>query len=253
MFFFSPLEQFCVIPLISFLYFSNIFVLTNVNLFLILVLGVSVLFLVLSLFSSTLIPNLYQSLIELLYLFVHNFSFEVLGFKSYYFLSYIFTLFFFVLSSNLLGLIPYSFTLTSQLIITFSIGFGSFFGLNWIGFREHGLHLLSFFLPRGAPDILIPFLVLIEIISYIFRLFSLSIRLFANMFAGHTLLNILAGFSIMLSSESNFITFFSWLIALIPLIVVFFVMGLELGIAFLQAYVFTILFCLYLNDALFLH
>ena len=105
----------------------------------------------------------------------------------------------------------------------------------------------------SAPIALAPFLVLIEIISYVFRLFSLSIRLFANMFAGHTLLNILAGFSIMLFPGITYIGFFPWLGSVIPLVVVFAVMGLELGIAFLQAYVFTILTCLYLNDALVLH
>lgn len=252
-FFFSPLEQFDVLPLFSFFNSSKFFVVTNVNFFLVVVLGIAFLFLFMSFFSSTLIPNAYQSLVEQLYSFVYGFSRESLGPVCDQYFSYLFTLFFFVLSSNVLGLVPYSFTLTSQLVVTFCLGFGSFFGLNWIGIRRHGLHMLSFFLPKGAPIALAPFLVLIEIISYVFRLFSLSIRLFANMFAGHTLLNILAGFSIMLFPGITFIGFFPWLGSVIPLLVVFAVMGLELGIAFLQAYVFTILTCLYLNDALVLH
>ena len=252
-FFFSPLEQFDVLPLFSFFHSSKFLVITNVNFFLFVVLSISFSFLFLSFFSSTLVPNAYQSLVEQLYSFVYGFSRESLGAVCDQYFSYLFTLFFFVLSSNVLGLVPYSFTLTSQLVVTFCLGFGSFFGLNWIGIRKHGLHLLSFFLPKGAPIALAPFLVLIEIISYVFRLFSLSIRLFANMFAGHTLLNILAGFSIMLFPGVTFIGFFPWLGSIIPLVVVFAVMGLELGIAFLQAYVFTILTCLYLNDALVLH
>ena len=252
-FFFSPLEQFEVLPLFSFLNSYKFFVVTNVTFFLVIVLSISFLFLLLSFFSSTLVPNVYQSLVEQVYNFVYGFSSESLGPVCDKYYSYLFTLFFFVLASNILGLVPYSFTLTSQLVVTFSLGFGSFFGLNWIGIRKHGLHLLSFFLPKGAPIALAPFLVLIELISYVFRLFSLSIRLFANMFAGHTLLNILAGFSIMLFPGLTVIGFFPWLGSIIPLVVVFAVMGLELGIAFLQAYVFTILTCLYLNDALVLH
>jgi F-type H+-transporting ATPase subunit a len=146
-------------------------------------------------------------------------------------------------------MIPYCFTVTSHIIITFGFGMATFIGINIIAFREHGLHFLSFFVPKEAPAALVPFLVLIEFISYIFRVLSLSIRLFANMMAGHTLLKILAGFGwAMLSAGGIF-----YILSLFPVLVVFLLIGLELGIAILQAYVWTVLVCIYLNDAINLH
>lgn len=249
---FSPLEQFEVL-IIFYIGFGNLFVITNINIFLILIFSFIILFSYISLKNITLISNQFYSIFEILYSFVYSFSFESLGKKTNTFFTFLFTIFFFVLLSNMFGLIPYSFTLTSQFVITFFLGFISFFGLNFIGFKIHGLHFFSFFLPQGAPLLLAPFLVLIEIISYVFRVFSLSIRLFANMFAGHTLLYILSGFSIMLAPKTKIISFFSWFICIIPIFVVFLVMWLELSISFLQAYVFTVLTCLYLNDAIQLH
>lgn len=146
-------------------------------------------------------------------------------------------------------MIPYSFTVTSHIIVTFGLSLSIFIGVTIIGFYTHRIHFFSILLPSGTPLALSFFLVVIELISYIARAFSLAIRLFANLMSGHSLLKILAGFAwTMLSIGGIF-----YLLSLIPLIVVFAVTGLEVGIAMLQAYVFTILTCLYLNDAIHLH
>jgi len=146
-------------------------------------------------------------------------------------------------------MVPYTFTVTSHIIFTFSLGMTTFIGLNIIGLRQHGLHFFSLFLPPGAPLALAPLLVPIELISYVFRVVALSVRLFANMMAGHTLLKILATFAWkMLSIGGIFL-----IIQLFPLAVIIAITGLELAIAFLQAYVWTTLTCLYLSDALNLH
>lgn len=151
---------------------------------------------------------------------------------------------------NLIGMIPYSFTITSAFSITLFLSLGFFIGVNIIGCLIHGTDILNLFLPGGAPLPIVPFLIIIEIISYFARIFSLSIRLFANMMSGHTLLKILIGFSWnMFNCGSKLII----LLALIPFFIVFVITGLELAIAFLQAYVFTVLICIYLNDVFAFH
>lgn len=238
----SPLEQFEVVPLLPF----NI---TNSTIFTILAITTFTLFLYFGTYNSTLVPNRWQTVAELLYGFVYDIISDTLGDKGVRYFPFIFVTFTFILSCNLLGMIPYTFTVTSHIIITFSLGLATFAGINIIAFRTHGLHFLSFFLPKEAPLALAPFLVMLEFVSYIFRVFSLSIRLFANMMAGHSLLKILAGFAwTMLSLGSIF-----YILHLFPLAVVFALTGLEFGIAFLQAYVWTVLVCIYLNDALALH
>mgnify|MGYP001810232380 FL=1 len=150
---------------------------------------------------------------------------------------------------NILGMVPYTFTVTSNIIFTFSLGMTTFIGLNIIGLKQHGLHFFSLFLPPGAPLALAPLLVPIELISYVFRVVALSVRLFANMMAGHTLLKILATFAWkMLSVGGIFL-----IIQLFPFAIIIAITGLELAIAFLQAYVWTTLTCLYLSDAINLH
>ena len=161
--------------------------------------------------------------------------------KKYF--PFVLTLFVFILFCNLLGLVPYAFTPTSHIIVTFAMAFTVFLGVTFIGFARHGAHFVSFFVPKGVPFVLLLLLVPIEIISYFIRPFSLSIRLFANMLAGHTMLKVFGGFVVMLGIIGG------W--APLAFIVVF--TGLEFLIAFLQAYVFAILTCLYLNDAIHLH
>jgi len=199
--------------------------------------------------NRKIIPTRKQAFAESIYEFVLNLVNENVGEKGNKYFPLIFVIFIFILTCNLLGMIPYSFTVTSHIIVTFFLSLSIFIGVTIIGFAHHGIHFFSFFLPAGAPVVLGPFLVVIELISYISRAFSLAIRLFANMMSGHSLLKILAGFAwTMLSVGGIF-----YVIHLVPLIIVFIITGLEIGIAMLQAYVFTVLTCIYLNDSINLH
>ena len=146
-------------------------------------------------------------------------------------------------------MVPYSFTLTSHLIVTFTLALTIYIGFNIIGIQKHKLNFLSLLLPSGASLALVPILVPIELVSYIFRVISLPVRLFANMMAGHTLLKVIAGFAWAMLNSNIFIFFAHF----IPLFLLVILVGLELGVAIIQAYVFTILTCMYINDALNLH
>lgn len=146
-------------------------------------------------------------------------------------------------------MVPYSFTLTSQLILTFFLALTIFIAVNIIGLQKHKLNFFNLFLPSGADLMLAPLLIPIEIVSYIFRLISLPVRLFTNMMAGHTLLKVIAGFAWSLSRIGNILIIFHF----IPLILLIILIGLEFGVAIIQAYVFTILTCIYINDVLHLH
>lgn len=161
----------------------------------------------------------------------------------------LFHIFLLIFLSNYFGMIPFSLTITSHLIVTFYIALSVFFGINYFLIKYKKLSLFELFLPNGTPLVISPFLILIELISYIARVFSLSIRLFANMMAGHTLLAILSIFFIKILVSGSFFTFLS----LMPGIVIFLVMILESCISFLQAYVFLMLICIYINDVFHLH
>jgi len=245
----SPLEQFEIIPLWQF-GLGERFAFTNSSFYLV------VIFLTICglmyngiIQRPMLIPNRWQSVIEMTYEFVIDMVNDNIGKKGEKYFPFIYVSFIFLVMSNLIGMIPYCFTVTSHLIITAGFGLATFIGINIVAFREHGLHFFSFFVPKEAPIALVPFLILIEFISYVFRVVSLSIRLFANMMAGHTLLKILAGFGwAMLSAGGIF-----YVLSLFPVLIVFLLIGLELGIAILQAYVWTVLVCIYLNDAINLH
>jgi len=186
--------------------------------------------------------NLYQFLLKLVTDNIH-------GKEASKYFPFIYSLFLFILMSNLIGMIPYSFTITSHIVVTFGFSFTIFIAVTLIGLSKHGFHFFSFFVPAGAPKFLIPFLVIIEIVSYFSRAFSLGIRLFANMMSGHSLLKILAGFSFSMIQIGGIF----YIVQLVPLVIVFIVTGLELGVALLQAYVFAVLTCMYLNDAINLH
>ena len=189
-----------------------------------------------------LVPGRWQSIAELSYLFVANMVRDTVGSEGRGYFPFIFTLFLFVLAGNMLGMIPYGFTYTSHIIVTFTMAAVIFVGVTVIGFIKHGVHFFGFFLPPGTPLLMAPLAVPIEAISYFSRPISLSVRLFANMLAGHTLMKVFAGFIVSLG-----------VFGFVPFLFVFALTGLELLIAFLQAYVFTVLTCLYLNDALHLH
>nr|ANY30730.1 ATPase subunit 6 [Thalassia hemprichii] len=200
------------------------------------------------------VPNAWQSLVELIYDFVLNLVNEQIGglsgnVKQKCFPCILVTLTF-LLFCNPQGMIPYSFTVTSHFLITLALSFSIFIGITIVGFQTNGLHFLSFLLPAGVPLPLAPFLVLLELISYCFRALSLGIRLFANMMAGHSLVKILSGFAWTMLYMNNL---FYLIGGLGPLFIVLALTGPELGVAILQAYVFTILICIYLNDATNLH
>lgn len=250
--FFSPLEQFAIIPLIPISISSNIFLsFTNSSLFMLLTISlVLLLFHLVTLNGGYLIPNAWQSLVEMIYEFVLNLVNEqISGPKTHRFFPLVFVTFTFLLFCNLIGMIPYSFTVTSHFVVTLGLSLSLFIGVTIVGFQTHGLHFFSFLLPQGVPLALAPFLVLLEFISYCFRALSLGIRLFANMMAGHSLVKILSGFAWTMLSVGGLIQFAS----IVPFLIVVALTGLELGVACLQAYVFTILICIYLNDAINLH
>jgi F-type H+-transporting ATPase subunit a len=238
----SPLHQFEVKTLIP-LRLGNIDLsFTNSALFM----GLAVIF-ILTLFFLALrkpkpVPGKLQSLIELSYEFIATLLEENTGTKGKKYLPFVFSIFLFVLVGNLLGLIPYSFTFTSQLILTFGLASLVFLVIVFVGIANHGAKFLQLFFPEGAPLFMAPLLVPIELISFLSRPVSLSVRLFANMMAGHTMLKVFALFTISLGV-------FGFSTVILNSILI----GFEFLVAFLQAYVFTVLTCLYLNDAIHLH
>lgn len=197
---------------------------------------------VLSTRRASLVPGRWQSIAEVSYEFVNDMVESNVGPEGLPYFPFVFTLFTFILLANLLGLIPYSYTVTGQIIITFALAAVVFIGVTTIGFIQHGLHFLRFFVPEGVPLLLLIILVPIEVLSYFIRPFTLSIRLFANMLAGHTMLGIFAGFAAVLG-----------IFAIFPIAIDVLLLALELLVATLQAYVFAILSCLYLNDAIHMH
>jgi F-type H+-transporting ATPase subunit a len=216
---------------------------TNASLFMI-ISSVAIL-LIFSLGSkkNSLLPNKIQLLAELSYTFVSKMISDTAGSKAKPYFAFIFSLFMFVLFCNMFGMIPYTFTVTSHIIVTFVLASFIFIGVTVIGFMKHGFGYLKLFVPSGVPAVLLPLIVVIEIISYLSRPVSLSVRLFANMMAGHTMMKVFGGFVISLGIVGG------WL----PLSFSVALTGLEILVAFLQAYVFAILTCIYLNDALNLH
>ncbi len=216
---------------------------TNASLFM----TISSLTILLLLFFGTrkklLVPSKMQLVVEMSYTFIAKMINDTAGSNAKPFFPFIFTLFMFVLFCNMIGMLPYSFTVTSHIIVTFMLAALVFIGVTIIGFMKHGIKYLELFVPRGVPIVLLPLIVVIEIISYLSRPVSLSVRLFANMMAGHTMLKVFGGFVISLGLLGG------WL----PLGFSVALTGLEILVAFLQAYVFAILTCIYLNDALNLH
>ena len=193
--------------------------------------------------KKSLIPSKIQLITEMSYTFVAKMINDTAGSNARSFFPFVFTLFMFVLFCNMIGMLPYSFTVTSHIIVTFVLAAIVFIGVTILGFIKHGFKYLELFVPKGVPVVLLPLIVVIEIISYLSRPVSLSVRLFANMMAGHTMLKVFGGFVISLGLLGG------WL----PLSFSVALTGLEILVAFLQAYVFAILTCIYLNDALNLH
>nr|YP_001315114.1 ATP synthase F0 subunit 6 [Chlorokybus atmophyticus]ABO15092.1 ATP synthase F0 subunit 6 [Chlorokybus atmophyticus] len=248
---FSPLEQFTIISLIPIRIGNLFFSFTNSSLFMLLTTSLVIfLFYLTTIKGGKIVPNRWQSIVEMIYEFVLNLVDEqISGNRGLKFFPLIFVTFTFLLFCNLIGMIPYSFTVTSHFVITSGLALSLFIGVTIVGFQTHGLHFFSFLLPKGVPLALAPLVVVLELISYCFRALSLGIRLFANMMAGHTLVKILSGFAWTMLSMGGIM----YIAHLAPLLIVFALTGLEIGVAMLQAYVFTILICIYLNDSINLH
>lgn len=248
---FSPLEQFQVVRLIPITLGFLDFSFTNSSALAFISILIAFFFFSLGISRATLISTRYQSIVELIYNFAFSLATENIRKHAESLFPLIFTLFTFVLFSNLAGMIPYSFTTTSHLIVTFAIALMMFVAVNIIGVRFHGLGFLGLFLPGGCPLAMAPLLVVIELVSYSFRVLSLAIRLFANMMAGHTLLKILAGFSWSMFTNADSVILM--VAHILPFFIIIPIIGLELGVACLQSYVLTVLLCIYFNDAISLH
>lgn len=247
---YSPLEQFSVLPFLNLTLGAVDFSFTNSAAYCLLTLASMALVTSLLLHKGGfLVPSGYQVASEMTYDFVVSLANEQLGARSQRYLAIVMATFLYILTANLIGLIPFSFATTAQLVVAFGLSFSLFIGVTLIGITTHKLSFLSFFLPSGAPLELAPLLVVIELISYVFRPISLGVRLFANITAGHSLLAIIAGFGWSIGTCGSLFA----LLSLIPIVVIVVIFALELAVAFLQSYVFAVLLCIYLKDAIELH
>jgi len=248
----SPIEQFVVKTILEIKdpFFGLDISFTNASLFMVLASIVPLMILGFGVRAAETVPGKLQAISEIIFEFVENLLLENTGDSGRPYFSFIFTLFLLVLFGNLLGMLPYSYTFTSQIIITFFMAIVIFLSVTIIGIARHGFGFLSLFLPSGTPLVLQPLLFVIELISYCIRPISLSVRLFANMLAGHTLLKVFGGLAVMLIGSGSV---FLAPVAVLPIAAIIGMTALEVLVAVLQAYVFTVLTCIYLNDALNLH
>jgi F-type H+-transporting ATPase subunit a len=246
----SPMQQFEVHPLIPIHIGGYDLSFTNASLWMVLAIAASTAFLVLGVKRDGIIPGRTQSIVELMYDFIErNTVGNVMGESGKKFFPFIFTLFIFIFFTNFLGLLPYSFTVTSHIVVTFAMAISVFALVLIVGFWTHGLHFFSLFVPSGAPLWIMPLLVPIEVISFLSRPISLSVRLAANMLAGHTMLKVFAGFVVTMLSAGGVLAALS----IAPLLAGVAVTALEVLVAAIQAWVFALLTCIYLNEAIHLH
>lgn len=238
----SPLEQFEIKELVPIEIGGNNIAFSNSALMMVITISVILLLMMLGTRKRAMVPGRWQALAELCYEFVANLIRDTVGNEGRKYFPFVFSIFMFILVGNMLGMVPYSFTFTSHIAVTFAMAMVVFVGVTILGFAKHGIKFFSFFVPPGVPVWMWPLMIPIEVISYLSRPVSLAMRLFANMLAGHTLLKVFAGFVPALGAAG-----------ILPLAFVGALTGLEFLIAFLQAYVFAILTCLYINDALHLH
>lgn len=238
----APLEQFVIKPLVPIHIGSADLSYTNSALMMTIVVALVMLLLVGGTRRGALVPGRIQSIAELSYEFVANMVRENVGTEGIEYFPLVFAIFMFVIFGNFIGLIPYSFTFTGQIVVTFALAIFVFLLVTLVAFIRHGFHFFSFFFPPGAPVFMAPVLIPIEIVSYMSRPVSLGIRLFANMMAGHTMMAVFAGFTITLG-----------IFGFLPVAINVAMFALEIIVCALQAYVFTILTCLYLRDAIHLH
>ena len=237
------MEQFQIKRLIPIDLFGWDVSFTNASLFMVIAMAIIPLFYLVAMNRRSLVPGRLQSTAELSYEFIANMVRENVGEAGMKYFPWVFTIFMFILVLNLLGLVPYSFTVTSHIIVTFALAAMVWLIITAIGFMNHGVGFLKLFVPSGVPWWLLPIIVVIELISYMIRPISHSVRLFANMMAGHAMLKVFAGFVISLGVIGG------WA----PFVFLLGFTGLELVVAILQAFIFTVLTCIYLNDAVNMH
>lgn len=242
----SPIDQFKVKPIAQYEIAGIDVSFTNSSLWMMVVLALVTVFLVGGMRKSSVVPGRWQSMVEMAYEFIAGMVRDNVGKEGKAYFPFIFTLFMFILGSNLAGMIPGSFTVTSHIAVNFAMAIFVFIGVTLIGFVKNGAGYLKLFAPSGVPGWLLPLIVLIEIISYCTRPISLSVRLFANMLAGHIMMKVFAGFIISLGA----IGAVGIAGAVAPFAVTVLLTGLEILVACLQAFVFTILTCIYLHDAM---
>ena len=242
----DPIHQFHISKLIPLEAGGLDFSFTNSSLFMVATVAVSTLFLIMSTSGRGLVPGRWQSVAEMSYEFVANTLRSSAGTDGMRFFPFVFSLFMFILVANLLGMFPYFFTVTSHIIVTFALAMAVILTVVIYGVIRNGASFLKLFVPSGVPAALIPLVTAIEVISFLSRPISLSVRLFANMLAGHITLKVFAGFVVMMGSAGVV----GWAGAILPLAMAVALTALEFLVAFLQAYVFTVLTCMYLNDAL---
>ncbi|HEY8949000.1 MAG TPA: F0F1 ATP synthase subunit A [Rhizomicrobium sp.] len=247
-----PMEQFEVKPVMMehplFHIAGHPIYFTNQSLLMVIVVAAASLFLTLAMSGKRMVPSRVQSMAEVSYEFVANMIHSSAGEDGLKFFPFVFTTFIFVLFCNFFGMVPWSFTVTSQIAVTFAMACFIILMVIVVGFMKHGIGFLRLFVPH-APWYLLILLVPIEVISFFTRPISLSVRLFANMLAGHTMLAVFGGFVVMLGAAGGVLS----VLSIAPFLLIVAIMLLELLVAFLQAYVFAILTCIYLNEALHLH
>jgi len=248
----SPLEQFEVVNFISIS--APIFGYLNISLTNLGLYSIIVLFLILSLHilgnnENKLVPSYWSLPLESSYASVHSMVKSQIGVANEQYIPFIYSLFFFIIISNLVSNVPYNYALTTSIIVSLGLSITIWIGVTILGLYKHRVHFFSFFIPSGTPGILVPLLVLIEFISYVARAFSLGVRLFANLVAGHTLLKILSGLLTKLFTSG--VIFF--ILTLIPFSIFVALCGLEIAVSIIQSYVWCILTCSYLKDAIDLH
>jgi F-type H+-transporting ATPase subunit a len=243
----DALSQFELSPVLGFLGKAVGF--SQANLFMVIAVLLTMGLLVYGMRQRAIVPGRLQSLAETAYEFVHELVTGQVGDEGKRFFPFVFALFMFVLFGNLLGMLPYAFTFTSHIAVTFALAMIVFVLITVVAISIHGMHFFSYFFPEGAPKVLAPLIIPIEVISYLSRPVSLSVRLFANMVAGHVMLKVFATFVVLMGSAGA-VGIFG---AAAPLAVNVALVGFEFLVAFLQAYVFAILTSIYLHDAVHLH
>ena len=241
----DPTHQFVVSPIVPIEIGGVDFSFTNASLFMVATVAAASAFLYFSTSSRGLVPTRSQSVAEMSYEFIASMLREGAGTQGMKFFPMVFSLFMFVLTANLLGMFPYFFTVTSQIIVTFALALFVIGTVLVYGFYKHGLGFLHVFMPPGVPAALLPLVSAIEIVSFLSRPISLSVRLFANMLAGHITLKVFAGFVVAMGALGPIGVAGS----VLPLLMTVAMVALEFLVAFLQAYVFAVLTCMYLNDA----